>query len=786
MLCAASTAEAQNAGAAEPRAIEYSAPAGPLGSRLNDFAEAAGVTLSFNPSDLAGLTAPALSGPVTPADGLDRLLAGTGLAWRRVGENAVTVERLTLDDAPDGVMRLDRIDVLGQAGVSAAPDLFETPRSSTIVDSEDLARDPAATNFEEALRRAPNVLFTGTENGFLEIRGEQSEGAGNSAFGIIPGRLSPTPVTIDRRPVTYGEITFGTGSVYDVDFVEVVLGPQTTGGGINGAIGAVNVVTKDPTNEFEIEGLAQFGSFEQYKLAGLVSGPLIENELFARASFDVNYRETYLDYSNPNLIPEPEAIFEFSQATARAKLVWLPSFNDDLRIETGYTFANSDGPQTERIAGPNTRASIEDFDRDSSNVAAFFNQSHAGYIETDYAVSDSMALNNHFTAAFSELRRRSGNETFSLDQETLDFQNEFSMDIVALDGRLTLSPGVILRRQEVEMFWDYFGPTPLDDQRTSVGLYAEATYAITDKLRATAGLRYQYDAQKREGVLSGNEPGQLNNPTPIDFDEAFDAFLPRFGLEYDITEDLRIGAFAARGFTPGGFTFVRPSGDLRNDGVTPFLLPEFDEETRWTFEGYVRSRHFDDRLELFFNVFYNDINDLQLRESVQVSSDPLIFSSVVRNAERGRTYGAEFSMAAQPTPWLEISGSLGLLQTEIQEFSEAPGVEGNELEQAPTFNASLSVDVEPIENLFVGATVSFVDGYFSAFDNDPLEETEFRTTLDIRASYSPTENLELFAAANNVLNERELTDISIFSGGSRIGGSTVKPREIIAGVRARF
>ncbi|MEM9783213.1 MAG: TonB-dependent receptor, partial [Pseudomonadota bacterium] len=577
-----------------------------------------------------------------------------------------------------------------------------------------------------------------------------------------------------------------TSSVFDVDFVEVVLGPQTTGGGINGAIGAVNVVTRDPTNDVEVEGLAQFGSFEQYKVAGLVSGPVIENELFARASFDVNFRETYLDYTNPSLIRSPEEIFEFSQVTARGKLVWLPSFIDDLRVESSYTFSESDGPQTERIAGPNTQATIESFVRDSSNVAAFFNQSHSGYIEADYLLSENVALNNHFTAAFSELRRRSGNRTFRLDQETLDFQNEFSMDITALDGRLSISPGIILRLQDVAMDWDYFGPSPIDDQRTSIGIYAEGTYAITDKLRATAGLRYQRDAQKRDGTLSGNAPGELNNPTTIDFDEAFDAFLPRFGLEYDVTDDLRIGAFAARGFTPGGFTFVRPSGDLAGDGVTPFLLPEFEEETRWTYEGYLRSRHFDDRLELFFNVFYNDINNLQLRETVQVATDPDIFSSVVQNAERGRTFGAELSISAVPTPWLEVSGSLGLLQTEIQEFSAAPDVEGNDLEQAPTFNASFSVDVEPIENLFLGATVSFVDGYFSEFDNDPLEETNFRTTLDFRASYAPIENVELFAAANNVLDQRELTDISIFSGGTRIGGSTVKPREFIGGLRVRF
>ncbi|MEM9139655.1 MAG: TonB-dependent receptor, partial [Pseudomonadota bacterium] len=361
-----------------------------------------------------------------------------------------------------------------------------------------------------------------------------------------------------------------------------------------------------------------------------------------------------------------------------------------------------------------------------------------------------------------------------------------SFDVLALNGKFKFSPGIIVRQQFVDMDWDYFGPSPMEDERTSVGVFAEGTYSITDDLRLTAGLRYQYDGQKRTGILSANEPGDPNNPTPINFDESFDAFLPRVGLEYDITEDLRVGAFVARGFTPGGFTFVRPSGAQRDDGVTPNLLPEFDEETRWTYEAYVRSKMFDDKVELFANFFYNDINDLQLRETVQVASAPAIFSSVVRNAEKGRTFGAELSVAANPLPWLELSGSLGLLQTEIVEFSEAPTVEGNDLEQAPTFTASFSADVEPIDNLFVGATVSFVDGYFSEFDNDPFEETNFRTTLDLRASYAPTENIEVFAAANNVLDQRELTDVSVFGGGTLLGGSTVKPREFVGGARVKF
>ncbi|MEM6545955.1 MAG: TonB-dependent receptor, partial [Pseudomonadota bacterium] len=370
----------------------------------------------------------------------------------------------------------------------------------TLFDSLDLKKDRGTTGVEEALRRAPNINVLGTQNGFINIRGENAEGAGNSAFGIIPGRLIPTPVTIDRRPLAYGEITFGTSSVYDIDYLEVVRGPQTTGGGINGAMGAVNVVTKDPTESTEAEAQIEFGTFSQRQVSGLVSGEIVSGELFGRLVVDYNERDTYLNYTQPTALNPDQNTF-FDQTTVRAKAVWLPSRSEDLRIEAAYTYSESAAPQTENVTdGPNTG-----FERSSGNVASFFNEGDAATLELDYEFSDTLSLNNHFAASRSDLKRRSGNGTFSLDQETEDFQNETSLSYRSSDGVFEFTPGVIIRTQSIDMDWDYFGPTLLDDDRDSLGIYGEGSYKLADSLSLTAGLRYQYESQRRVGVLA-NDP----------------------------------------------------------------------------------------------------------------------------------------------------------------------------------------------------------------------------------------------------------------------------------------
>ncbi|MEM1019144.1 MAG: TonB-dependent receptor [Pseudomonadota bacterium] len=739
-------------------------PAGPLRETIFAIAQVYNVNVLVADDLIAGRQAAALSGPMSADQALSAALAGTGLLANQEPDGDYIVQ-----SQPQSAM-LAQEDA---AGVETIFIVATRPAQSVVLfDSIDLAKDRGTTSVEEVLRRAANINVLGTQNGFINIRGENAEGAGNSAQGIIPGQLSPTPVTIDRRPLAYGEITFGTSSVYDVDFIEVVRGPQTTGGGVNGSIGAVNVTTRDPSSEFEAEVQGEYGTFDQYQVAGLLSGALIEDELFARVVVDYNRRDTYLEYTNPN-VQTVDQVFFLDQLTARGKLVWTPAALEDLRVEASYSYTESAGPQTENVTdGPDTN-----FERNSGNIPAFFNDAHIGIIEIDYEITPAILLNNHFAISSSDLARRSGNGTFRLDQDTLDIQNETSLDIVSADGRLEVSPGIILRRQDVEMDWDYFGPTILDDDRGTLGIYAQGSYEPLDGLRLAGGLRYERSSQQRIGVLANDS---TSNPTDVDFDESFDAILPRFGIEYDVNDDILIGAFAARGFTPGGFSFARPAnGQGRGDGVTPFGLPEFRREIRWTYEAYARSQFLDGKLELLFNVFFNDIKDAQLVESIEFA--PEIFGSIVRNAEQVETYGFEIATTVRPASWIDITGSIGLLETEISEFAEAPTVEGNELERAPGFTANLNIDIEPIENLLIGASLSYVDGYFSAFDNDPLEKTDNRTLVDLRASYQITPNLEIYGIANNVFDERALTELF-----SATAGSTIKPQEFVIGARVSF
>lgn len=85
---------------------------------------------------------------------------------------------------------------------------------------------------------------------------------------------------VDGAPVFGGEI----GSFTDVERVEVLRGPQSAYFGRNTFSGAVNLVTKEPGDEFGGKFSAEYGRFGTNDLQGSLEGPIVPGVLSARVS----------------------------------------------------------------------------------------------------------------------------------------------------------------------------------------------------------------------------------------------------------------------------------------------------------------------------------------------------------------------------------------------------------------------------------------------------------------------------------------------------------------------
>lgn len=231
----------------------YSIAAGTLEDALNRFARQTGIKLSFDAAEIKGMTTPGLNGSFSIQDGLNRLLAGSGLqAMPQAGGYAVKKSPVLTTDTESAanVAMLPSIKVTTSTmgGYAAAYSttatktntlLRDVPQSITVVTRE-LIRDQSMQSMADVARYVPGVGV--------------SQGEGNRDALVFRGNRSTGDFFTDgvRDDVQYFR------DLYNIERVEVLKGANGMIFGRGGSGGVINRVTKqagwDPIREFSFEG----------------------------------------------------------------------------------------------------------------------------------------------------------------------------------------------------------------------------------------------------------------------------------------------------------------------------------------------------------------------------------------------------------------------------------------------------------------------------------------------------------------------------------------------------
>ncbi|TDJ31460.1 MAG: TonB-dependent receptor, partial [Gammaproteobacteria bacterium] len=89
------------------------------------------------------------------------------------------------------------------------------------------------------------------------------------------------------------------GSFWDIDRIEILRGPQGTLYGRNAVGGAMNFIYKKPTDEFEFSAKTVIGDYDMRDGYAVVSGPLIEGVLNARATVSQRKHDGWVEEKGP-------------------------------------------------------------------------------------------------------------------------------------------------------------------------------------------------------------------------------------------------------------------------------------------------------------------------------------------------------------------------------------------------------------------------------------------------------------------------------------------------------
>jgi len=281
---AASPAAAQGATAQH----DFDIPAQSLAQALMIFGRQAGLQVTAEGSATSGKTSAAVKGSFAPAEALSRLLTGTGLTFRFVGNNGVQIE--AAPQSANGSIQLGPVRVEGSSETSNGGQASLTTKDAVTEGSRSYTtRAVTIGKTVQSLREIPQSVSVMTrqriEDQNLTTLGEVLDQAAGvyvqvGAPGISPGYTSRGYDMRAQYDGVPGTGTIEATNAFDMamyDRIEILRGPAGLLQGSGEPGGVVNLVRKRPLDHFALSGSLQAGSWNSYRGDFDISAPLTRN-----------------------------------------------------------------------------------------------------------------------------------------------------------------------------------------------------------------------------------------------------------------------------------------------------------------------------------------------------------------------------------------------------------------------------------------------------------------------------------------------------------------------------
>ena len=563
----------------------------------------------------------------------------------------------------------------------------------------------------------------------LSIRGigtEQFTNAIDSPIGVFVDDVSIARFSSFFAPFT------------DIERVEILRGPQGTLYGRNTIAGAINIVTKKPTDELEGSFEVGIGNYDERSLRGSVSGPLIEDKVRFRFAGFSTERDGYLK----NVITGGTANGE-NTTGFYGKLFFTPNdmWSIDLSADYGETDAPGEAsePSDRNQAGlflrPGTVYGVgptaDPFTYASDIDPRITREQWGGSVRAE-RFGDGVnfisisAFRDSFTSTFHD---NDGTELESFLQIEAEDSTVYSQELRLLSN--PGGPGTFGSRFEWLLGAYYFHedtsrksefPLGIDSLFTSLaetsanpisvaaaadGLVTErvrnsietdsyaafgrGTLDITDRLALTVGLRYSVD-EKTADISVRTETPDVPIAT-ADFDtvgigDTWSSFDQQVTLDYNVTDNILAYATYSTGYKSGGFQPV-PFSQLQS---TVVVRPEQLK----MYEGGIKASLFDDRATVNLAVFDYEYEDLHVTQVLSFPGGSL--AAAISNAPGVSNTGFEVEALALLTESLQVGLGYTYLEAEYVDFpasvagSGTVNVGGQRLPRAPEHQVTARFD----------------------------------------------------------------------------------------------
>lgn len=513
-------------------------------------------------------------------------------------------------------------------------------------------------------------------------------------------------------------------SLFDVERVEVLRGPQGTLFGRNTTGGAISIILREPGDEFGGFMELGYGRFDRILVRGSMDIPVSDSAAFKVSGYyndddgyvdNITTGETLNDsdgYGARIAFRLDTDIAEWNIAYARINndgenILNFPCrsidpatpANCDVRFATTGSIENPAAPFP-GISGRKANyglGSRSDMDLITSNIELDLSDEISVSFITGYTHLVQQFNLDFFDGRFGPspanpfpavIGSPFGGFNIFNDQTNTQITQEVRFNGSLADGLIDFVAGGYYFYEDTSTdFADTFGAVGfpflladrvIDNDAEAFALYGQADVHVTDQITLTAGLRWtdeekNFQIRDNRPVCNGDQsaPGCLSNfnlvatnGATIPDSQSVSIFTPRFAATYEPNDDLLFFVSATRGFKSGGWNARGTAGSE--------LLP-FGPETTWSYETGFRSEFWDNRARLNVTAYYADTTGLQTPSAFVRPNGTIAF--ITRNFADYENYGIEAELTLAPIDGLNVFASLGWQDDEYKIDRNAPAVD---------------------------------------------------------------------------------------------------------------
>jgi iron complex outermembrane receptor protein len=607
--------------------------------------------------------------------------------------------------------------------------LQDVPISITAL-SADRLNNLNITGAESLAKFVPGLIATSRyspEQASFSIRGFTQELRTSASVGTYFGEVvAPRG---GGASISGGD---GAGPAYlfDLQSVQVLKGPQGTLFGRNTTGGAILLIPNNPTDRVEgyLEG--SYGNFNMFRIQGVLNIP-VSDSIRLRIGADRLTRDGYMKNIS-GIGPKRYADIDYIAARASLAIDVTPDIKNTTigtymlsdHVPAGYRMYRYNPVLTVGLAAV-AKTQIERLEATGDPYAVDINlRNPRTYTRqwqvintTAWQLSDTVTLRNiaSYSELVQDLRMNNFGSNFSrapgtfvssgfifsqAGQHTNDQHNlteELQLQGTAIDGRLSWQTGLYYERSTPGSLIGGSGASArancldvpfetADDFRCTGGTvnvsqakisfinmaaYGQGTFALTEQLKLTAGLRYTYDRSRGLGfakvrAFPASGAFAMAGPETCEVGYTGDCSLASrtsskratwtLNLAYNPIPDVMVYGTWTRGYRQGA---VNPSAAPTAQTFDPETIDAYEIGAKTSFQGAISG---------VFNIagYYNDLTNQQLQFALQpFAGFPGSNRTSNFNAGKSRIKGVEADASIRFGQFFRIDGSINRLMTKL-------------------------------------------------------------------------------------------------------------------------